>query len=499
MTSVKIKKQDIEDIFPLLPMQEAMLAVYVNDHSAEENCEQILIEITGHIDKKIFGQAWKFVVNSNQMLRTTYRWKGLKKIVQIVLKEHSPEIRYLEVSGKNEAIIADILYRDRQDKFDLEKVPFRITLIKENQRYILVISNHHIIMDGWSTSLVINEFLNAYNYIACGNIPEKTAKLSIKGWFKNYSVEKSGFWDNYLRGLTLGYKLFPKGINHAKSGYTTKAVRISEWNNEIAKASRQAKVSPASYYYAAWALCLQKHFNSFDVLFYVTHSLREKEWENTVGLFINTLPIRVKTEGYSPLQEVVKLVYNDLVNQIPYRTEMPESQPLYGDFNSLLVFNNYPVNLHREEDTNIYIQNIEYTEKTNNGITLIISDLNEPELKVIYKNELFSDPEIDYLLNEYLEILIGLDGTQKEEILTLEYEDIILPPVIKNIIPKDLCYKLVNKFGSGNQYCRNYALYIEDNKCFHDTGFSVYLNQMNELQLIGYGNRIYIDGVFIDL
>ena len=73
----KLNKKNIEDIFGLTPMQEGMLFHYLKDPDNDHYFEQLSLEISGEIDPEIFEKTWNFVIESNEMLRTVFRWENV--------------------------------------------------------------------------------------------------------------------------------------------------------------------------------------------------------------------------------------------------------------------------------------------------------------------------------------------------------------------------------------------------------------------------------------
>ena len=82
--SIKIDKKEIEDIIALTPMQEGMLFHHLKNPGADCYFEQLSLNITGEIDTRCFEQAWNFVIRTNRMLRTVFRWEAVDKPVQII-------------------------------------------------------------------------------------------------------------------------------------------------------------------------------------------------------------------------------------------------------------------------------------------------------------------------------------------------------------------------------------------------------------------------------
>ncbi|HLP60477.1 MAG TPA: condensation domain-containing protein, partial [Candidatus Deferrimicrobium sp.] len=180
--------QNIEDILALTSMQEGMLFHYLKDPEGSHYVEQLSLHISGHIELHYFEQAWNVVIAANEMLRTVFRWEKLEKPSQIILKEHQGELSFHDLSNMDncrmKTALEEIRSKDRDEGFDLTRVPFRIILCKlDEMQYEMVISNHHILYDGWSNGIILKEFFKAYHGIATGGYP---LKFPVKPLFKEF-------------------------------------------------------------------------------------------------------------------------------------------------------------------------------------------------------------------------------------------------------------------------------------------------------------------------
>lgn len=240
----KLDKKKIADIFPLTPLQGGMLFHYVNEPGSDLYVEQLSIDILGNINRKTFEGAWNRVVRANEMLRTLFRWRQVENPIQVVLKDHPIEPVYYDLAkegdgyggvkghggekgtngtndggynggeahggagGENDEAawskrLEAIKALDRGKKFDLEEVPFRVTLCKvEENRFVMIISNHHVLYDGWSNGIILREFFEAYRDISGGRRGEGAQKTSFKEfirWGQSRDKDKQErFWREYL-------------------------------------------------------------------------------------------------------------------------------------------------------------------------------------------------------------------------------------------------------------------------------------------------------------
>ena len=208
----KIDKRRIEDVLRLTPLQEGMLFHHLQDPASDRYFEQLVLEISAEIEPDSFEKAWNIVIETNEILRAVFRWEKIENPVQIILKKHRLQPKYIDLSGEKASNIKmdaeEILLKDRQEKFDLGEVPFRVTLCKiENRRYRMIISNHHILYDGWSNGIILKEFFAAYDGLCKGNHflpPVKTGSKfkEFSQWLQNQDKERqAAFWRAYLKGF----------------------------------------------------------------------------------------------------------------------------------------------------------------------------------------------------------------------------------------------------------------------------------------------------------
>ena len=206
----KLDKSNIEDILPLTPMQESMLFQYLKSPQSEAYFEQLCLTLHGQIQSEVFRQAWEFVAETNEILRTVFRWDKLEQPIQVVLKKKDIPIRECDFTSFDhpqiQEMIAQVRDQDREEKIDLRTAPFRITLCKsEDEVFEMIISNHHILYDGWSNGILLDEFIEAYNRFFEGAIPNRPQKNQFKDFIKwQREQDKEGqqqYWGKYLQGF----------------------------------------------------------------------------------------------------------------------------------------------------------------------------------------------------------------------------------------------------------------------------------------------------------
>jgi len=271
---LRIDKRNTADVLALTPLQEGMLFYYLKYPATDLYNEQLTLEISGDIDVIIFEKAWNRVVETNEMLRTVFRWEKMKHPLQMVLKKYHLKPICHDLSGiktgKKNKLVEEIKINDRKKTFDLRGVPFRVTLCKiEANKYQMIVTRHHILYDGWSNGIILKEFFNVYNDLAHKRTPPKPVKKGFKEyikWIKSQDKNKlEKFWSNYLQGVeepteqaVKTKKRDKKGIRHPGKYH----IRLSQdIKNRVERFTKRHKITLAALFYTSWGILLQEYKN----------------------------------------------------------------------------------------------------------------------------------------------------------------------------------------------------------------------------------------------
>ncbi|UCH98454.1 MAG: hypothetical protein JSV88_16855 [Candidatus Aminicenantes bacterium] len=440
----KLEKKNIEDILSLTPMQEGMLFHYLEDPGSDFYFEQLSLDISGDIEIPAFEQAWNFVIETNEMLRTVFRWEKVERPMQIVLKKYKLQPRYYDCSEPGgdardkKQVLEEIKERDRKEKFDLRDVPFRVTLCRiDRGRYEMIISNHHILYDGWSNSIIIKEFLQAYSDLSRGKIPIRPLKHKFKEFVQWVHTQDTRLQESFWRGYLEGFKsptplpITPKRRKTSRDvkqieGYKMKY--LPGLKSEIQHFIQENKVTFATLLYSSWGILLQKYNNTQDVVFGTTISGRPgriKGIENIVGLFINTLPLRVQTYEKEKIPELLRRIQGDLQLREEYAgtplvkikeySQVNQQQEL---FNSIVVIENYPLEDRlTADDYSLLVNSHSIFDITNYDLALFI---NINEVVFYYNGGRFDEKSIETLSEHFKKMLQCIVQLPNLDILDLD-------------------------------------------------------------------------------
>ncbi|TPG85648.1 amino acid adenylation domain-containing protein [Brevibacillus laterosporus] len=427
----KLDKKNIEEIMGLTSTQEGMLFHYRNDLNSREYHEQLSLTLVGDIQVEILQKSWDFVIETNEMLRTIYRWKNIENPVQIVLKNHKVHINYVDVTlledAKKEQEWSKIKESDLQNRIDVTKETIRITLCKvADQKFEMMISNHHILYDGWSNAIILEELLSAYNCYYKGDTPTQRKKTKFKTFIAEMNKvdqqERRQFWNQCLSGYEASNDYF-SSINKNKKLNKYSYIVPRHLNDRMKLFAKDNKVSQASILYTAWSFILQMLNNSTDIIFGTVVSGRNVQIENIdsmVGLFINTIPLRLQIDEQERIVDFIKKVDHTLKERTEYEntplTEIKQSGHFKGNeniFHSIVVVENYPIKLHAEHDSVVHVENYSMIEETNYNLTLSILNHDDLKLDFTYNSHVIRDEMVAKLALYFQNILDVMSNKQE--------------------------------------------------------------------------------------
>lgn len=427
----KIDRKDVADILELTPMQQGMIFHYMYDFESEQYFEQLSLNVTGMVKYEEIKKAWNFVAENNEILRTVFRWDKLEKPIQIILKQKEIPIRQHDISKSNierrKKLLEDIRQKDKEEGIDLQIEPFRVTLCKlEEEEYEMIISNHHILYDGWSNGILLKEFVEAYTDLLEHRQPQRKTKTRFKdfvNWVhqQNPNMQKK-YWVNYLSGFYNKTTLSNKIIKDNELSDTRKYswTLSDEIIKKLGDFTKEKKVRLAVLLYCAWGILLQKYNDIEDVIFGTTVSGRNakiKGIEDMVGLFINTLPLRIKGEANDKAQDVIERIESMLQQREEYEctplAEIQKASSIAGNegiFDTLFIIENYPLDKMLEgKNSKIQINSYVTKEATNYDLTVGVKVFDKVQIDFCYQEKKFHREEIKtlakYFENTLREIL----------------------------------------------------------------------------------------------
>ena len=362
-------KTNLEDVYPLSPLQQGMLFHTLYAPQGGVYLDQMVhhLRTAGELDTAAFKKAWERVVERHTVLRTAFSWEGRDEPLQVVLRRVHVPMREQDWRGllpcEQEARFEEFLRADRGWGFNLAKPPLlRSALIRTGEtEYRWVLTYHHILMDAWSVPLVLQEVWAFYEAFRRG---EELALERVRpfrdyiAWLRRQDLGTAEtFWRARLGGFEsptrFGLAIPPAREAEDEPASEDRKIRMSfEATAVLQGFARRHRLTLSAVVQGAWGLLLGRYGTCDDVVFGVTVSGRPEGVpgvESIVGLFINTLPARLRCSPGEPLAAWLATIQAQQVDlrqfefsplvEVQGWSDVPRGTPL---FESILAFENLP-------------------------------------------------------------------------------------------------------------------------------------------------------------
>jgi len=410
----------VQDLYPLSPMQAGMLfhSVYAPAGSAYTN--QLRVDIDG-LDATRFAAAWHAALARHDSLRCGFLHRGeqplqwvARNVTLPVVMEDWSDRDATQCQRDLDQLAADQLAQG----FDLERPPLmRVALIRTGaSRHHLLWTVHHLLLDGWSTSQLLGEVLRHY---AGETLPATGGRFAdYIGWLQGRDAEASrAFWSAQLAALDTPTRLMAAlpapehGEGHAEQHHLLDADRTAA----LMAFARAQKVTLNTLVQAAWLLLLQRYTGQDCVAFGATVAGRPADLpgsQQMLGLFINTLPViatpRPEQAVGDWLREVQAL---NLATREHEHTPLYEIQRWAGQggqalFDAILVFENYPVDAAlRRAPGGLAFSDVRNRAETNYPLTLVLAHTDTLRLTCRFDRALLGEPHAADLARALLTVM----------------------------------------------------------------------------------------------
>ncbi|RSM88015.1 non-ribosomal peptide synthetase [Kibdelosporangium aridum] len=346
----------IEEIWPLSPLQAGLLfhAVY-DGEGPDVYIGHWILDLDGPVDAARLRAAWETLLTRHAPLRACFRQRKSGETVQIIARQVELPWREVDLSHLDdpEQAVRELAEQDRTTRFDLTQAPLlRLTLIRlDDDKFRLVVTCHHTIMDGWSLPIVIDELSMLYPAgDAPAALPEVTSYREYLAWLSRRDKERAlSAWAAELRGVEEPTLVAPADPGRAPAEPESVEVDLPEnLTRSLAELARGHGLTLNTVVQGAWALVLAQLSGRTDVVFGAAVSARPPDLpgvEGMVGLFLNTVPVRVRLRGSMPVIELLAELQKRQSALIPDQfVGLADIQQVAGPaavFDTLLVFEKF--------------------------------------------------------------------------------------------------------------------------------------------------------------
>ncbi|MEU1038519.1 non-ribosomal peptide synthase/polyketide synthase [Streptomyces sp. NPDC005907] len=423
----------VEDVHALTPTQAGMLFHGLSQDDRSAYFQQLTFVLDGIPDPAALAAAWQRVTDRTPVLRGHVAWQDMPEPLLVVRRHASVPVTHADwrevPAPERESRLRELLDRGRERGIDLGQAPLqRLVIARLSDDSVRVVwSFHHLILDGWSLFQVLSDVFTCHalpagepGTAADDALPDRRPFRDYVAWLRDRDGEQAErHWRDRLSGLTestpLPYDREPRETHRAES---TQAVRVTvpaAASRALEELARTAGLTLNTLVQGAWALLLSRQAGRDDVVFGTTVSGRPPELpgaEAMTGLFITTLPTRVTAPRDETLLAWLDRLQQDQsedrrfdhmpLTRMKGFTELPDGVAL---FDSIVVFENYPVDDGLAAAHGLRLSDLDGIETTNYPLSLVAYPGPELGLRLGYDPELFDTGTVARMA-EYLTVLL---------------------------------------------------------------------------------------------
>lgn len=459
------KGKNIDDVYLLTPLQKGFS--FHNLHDNESYIAQVHFDIKGKLSKEKFEKSWEYLIQMHTTLRTAFFMDALQEPLQCVYEKMSLPINEVDFSDVNTEDINEkfetLLAEDRSKGFTLTEAPLlRITLVNlGNDTVRMIFTSHHIILDGWSITILQKEFIMCYMSLEeksvlpnfpIDNFGDYVRKLNKKG-----SVQALDYWKNYLAKVNKPSHIpFVNDESKRNVVFANKKLNFAS-EVDVDSFVKKHRITKNTLAQGIWSFLLSKYLGDETVSFGNVISGRgvADNSDRKVGLYINTIPLCTTINSES------KVI--DLLNEL--QIEHTKGREQYGHlslseiesksvvkrglFDTIMTVMNFPkAEASSGFDSKLQIENPIGLEYSNYAVSIKVFPIdNSLSFQLVYNDALISDEKMEMVKNHVLNTLQSivhgatyikdinyLAETEKEYLLKLSKGEEIEYAAEKNLI-----------------------------------------------------------------
>ncbi|MEM6684912.1 MAG: amino acid adenylation domain-containing protein [Bacteroidota bacterium] len=361
----------VEDVYKLSPSQELMYFQWISDTASTSNLEQLSFCLRfSNLAPAILKEAYSKLIERYAILRTSFSNTYANTLLQIVHKEVPAKFSFQQKpEGISAAVyISQIKSRQIAAGFDLSKPSQMALTVVDlgNDEYEFIWNFHHILIDGWSISVLTHDFYVVLTSLLKEKeviLPAPPAYVNYIKWLERKDTTASQkFWEDYLQGFSVKSKIPFELQPENKEVYHTKGIQTITIDNtlfdEMNTVLRDTKISQSLLIQGIWGFLLSKYNNTNDVVFGAVVSGRPSEVtdvERMVGLFINMIPVRLQYDDTETVEDILVRFRNEAIRSKSHHhvnlSEIQYKHPLGNDLiDNVVIFQNFPKNMLTETE-----------------------------------------------------------------------------------------------------------------------------------------------------
>ncbi|MEU3526553.1 amino acid adenylation domain-containing protein [Streptomyces sp. NPDC038707] len=428
----------IEGVHPLSPLQQGLLYHTVRDPGTSFYVDQIIQTLDGDLDTDALERAWQRAVDRHTILRSSYHWEEIDEPAQVVHARGTARVerhdwRDTEEAHGVEERLEEFLRRDRRRGFGLDRAPlFRLHLIRvADRRHVFVFRYHHILLDAWSALMLLEEVLSAYDHLV-RDLPLASPAVrpyhDYVAWVRGQDMSRA---EEFWRGELAGFRPAPLPVAEPVAGPAGKdtgredtgrenpevsLVLARETGDALRRLAREHGLTLSTVLQTAWGLLLSRYTAQQDAVFGMTMTHRPAELdgiEDTLGLFINTLPLRTRVDAHRPFAESCARVQGTqarvrgfLASPLADVQQWSDAAPGEPLFESIMTILNVPrITSLGSRTGELEVRRGEYRYHTNYPLAVLVIPDEEITLRIGYDPARFEAAVVERMLGHFATVL----------------------------------------------------------------------------------------------
>ncbi|MEW2813254.1 condensation domain-containing protein, partial [Streptomyces massasporeus] len=415
------------DILPLAPLQEGLLfrAAY-DDQGPDVYVVQLALELEGRVDAHRLRAAGQALLRRHPNLSAGFVTRGTGQPVQVIPAEvelpwHEVDLRAV-TDDDRPARLADVVAGEAARRFDMKQPPLlRFVLARlDEERYTFILTIHHILVDGWSVSVLMRELFALYDSAGDdAGLPDAAPYKAYLAWLSGHGREESrAVWAEALSGLDEPCRLVAGDSSRAAATAPEQIVQTlpADVSTRLQARARSRGLTMNTLVQGAWGLLLGTLTGRDDVVFGTTVSGRPPELpgiESMVGLFINTVPVRIRLDSSETVLDLLTRVQREQTDLLDHQylslAEIQQTAGIGELFDTTTVFENYPLDAQGFVDAVDDLSIASFTAYgdgiTHYPLTLAVVPDRELQLKLAYRPDLFDREAVEEIASRFVAVL----------------------------------------------------------------------------------------------